>query len=160
MRQVREYCPCYFQPAWKGGKKNYIDRNTKRPLSAGSWLQQHFDTGRITRHRIKLLDPQVQQHFINYARRLNMQAYWLSGEHSVCSVVFVYSYQRITEYCWCICLCENINHEISKGKFDKSIVKGALFWTDCTFCCRDGIKIVQFSPPLACIHLEYAASLK
>lgn len=84
--------------------------------------RQHFDIGSITEHHIKLLDPQVQRHFINYAQRLNMQAYWLSWEHSVSSAswrvcVSISEYNSIL--CNVLCLYRDINHEISKGIFDK-----------------------------------------
>ena len=44
----------------------YTDTNMKRPFTAGSRQLQHFDTGSFTKEHMKLLDPRVQQHLINY----------------------------------------------------------------------------------------------
>ena len=68
----------------------------------------------ITEHHIKLLAPQTQQHFINYAQRLNMQAYWLSREHSVspvslCVCIFI-SAHTVRTY---LIVWEKINHTVS-----------------------------------------------
>lgn len=71
MRQAREYSLVITSQQETEGRKKmvlcYTDTNMKRPFTAGSRQLQHFDTGSFTKEHMKLLDPRVQQHLINYA---------------------------------------------------------------------------------------------
>lgn len=141
MRQVKEYFPCYFQTRKKGRGKKWCFVTLTEIWSGLSLLGVDCNSiliQSITEHHIKLLAPQTQQHFINYAQRLNMQAYWLSREHSVspvslCVCIFI-SAHTVRTY---LIVWEKINHTISRGTFDKPTPQQRKLlggkWTDFTF---------------------------
>lgn len=144
-----------FQSAWAADINMvlcYPDRETERPLSAGSLVSRSFDTGGVTYQTAR---SNTRQQFINYALELSTQAFRLSWERL--SVQFARAGTTTHSAC-----CLAIHHKA----FPSSIRRWRVMDAErlrLPFFLRlweiEGTKIAKCSP-LAFIHLKYAASLK
>lgn len=89
MRQAREY---YSQQERQKKKWCFVTLTEIRSGLALQGIYCNIISIQVALH-IKLLDPQLQQQFINYAQTLNMQAYLMG---------------TLCQFSWLVCLCIHI----------------------------------------------------